>query len=201
MKDHIAKVPLLDRRRGEFIDADLFLGVDGATLDSFENHWRPIFEGLADDKKPEDAHWEWTPKVLHAQQNPLNYELFSIESEGRTQGLMMAVKGGLKTFSRHPDHVRAPIVYVDFLATAPWNRPDIADAPQYKGVGRTLFTTAVSLSRDEGFEGRVGLHSLLEAELFYRDVIGMTDMDIDQSYEKLRYFELSTNQASQFLTA
>lgn len=199
MKHLVSTVPLLNRISGTFEDAELFHGVDGATLRSIDQHWEPMFAAAAGQNQPEDAHWDWAAKALYAQSDPLNYELFSVEADNKTQGMLMAVKGGPKTFSRHPDHPRRPLVYVDFLATAPWNRPGVTTAPVYKGVGRVLFTMAVSLSFDETFDGRIGLHSLPGAETFYRNTLTMTDLGEDPAYHDLRYFELSATQARQYV--
>ncbi|TGS35833.1 hypothetical protein EN825_34620, partial [Mesorhizobium sp. M8A.F.Ca.ET.182.01.1.1] len=107
-------------------------------------------------------------------------------------------KGGQDCFSRHPEHQRVPLIYVEFLATAPWNRPKLVAEPIYKGAGRVLVGTAVSLSLEEEFGGRIGLHSLPGAEVFYRDAIGMTDLGADSEgvHKGLRYFELSSRDAA-----
>jgi len=52
-------------------------------------------------------------------------------------------------------------------------------------------------SEDEGFKGRLGLHSLPQADNFYRK-IGMTDLGQDASYQNLRYFEMTSEQARAF---
>lgn len=197
MKQTIATVPLFDLGSRTFRDASLFQGIDLDTLKGIEADWAPMFDTAVSENRPEDAHWEWAAKALKALQNPLNYELFGIEADARTQGMMLVVKGGPKCFSRHPEHPRAPLVYVDFLATAPWNRPSLMATPTYKGVGRVLFMAAVSLSIEEEFSGRVGLHSLPGAEAFYSNRLNMTDMGKDDAYQNLRYFELSVTQARQ----
>ena len=198
MKQLIATIPLKNLSHGGFEDAGLFRGADLKTLQSIDVDWKPVFDNTPPESMPEDAHWEWAAKAIHALKNPLNYELFSVEKDDKTQGMLMAVKGGSKCFSRHTDHPRAPIVYIDFLATAPWNRLGLtAASPIYRGVGRVLFMAAVSLSMEEEFTGRIGLHSLPGAEEFYRQRLGMTDMGKDDAYHGLRYFELSANQANQ----
>ena len=53
-----------------------------------------------------------------------------------------------------------PLVYVDFVETAPWNAKEFTSSPIYKGVGVRLIQAAARLSIDESFSGRVGLHSL-----------------------------------------
>lgn len=199
MKQSIATVPLLALESGAFCDATLFQGIDLATLRGIEDQWTPMFDAAAPANRPEDAHWEWAAKAVHALTNPLNYELFGVEADGRTQGMMLAIKGGLKCFSRHTEHPRAPLVYIDFLATAPWNRPGMVLVPSYKGVGRILFMAAVSLSLTEEFGGRVGLHSLPGAEAFYRTRLNMTDLGKDEAYHSLRYFELSASQAERLI--
>jgi hypothetical protein len=52
---------------------------------------------------------------------------------------------------------------------------------------------------EEGFHGRIGLHSLPSAELFYRDVIEMEDCGPDAAYQNLRYFEMTAERARDFL--
>jgi uncharacterized protein YerC len=56
---------------------------------------------------------------------------------------------------------------------------------------------AVSMSFDEEFDGRIGLHSLPTVEKFYRDVCGMTDLGIDAT--RLRYFEMTATAARRFI--
>jgi len=58
---------------------------------------------------------------------------------------------------------------------------------------------AVTLSLERGYNGRVSLHSLTDAENFYRNVCGMTDMGIDLKYEGLLYFEMTSSQAKEFM--
>ncbi len=89
---------------------------------------------------------------------------------------------------------------MDYLEVAPWNRPDLGKAPLLKGVGSALIVGAVALSLDEGFAGRIGLHSLPQADIYYRDKCRMTDLGPDMNYTNhLRYFEMSAEQAQAFL--
>jgi hypothetical protein len=62
---------------------------------------------------------------------------------------------------------RQAALYIDFLENAPWNVRPLTDEPLFGGVGMVLMRAAVTLSVDEGFHGRVGLHSLRQAEEFY----------------------------------
>ena len=87
--------------------------------------------------------------------------------------------------------------YVEYLEVAPWNRAELGAKPRLRGVGTVLLTAAVALSNGEGFKGRIGLHSLPQADAFYRK-IGMTDLGPDAAYQNLRYFEMTVEQARAF---
>jgi len=139
VRQAIATVLLQALESGAFCHATLFRGIDQDGLRDIEEHWKPMFDAAAPENRPEDAHWEWADKVLRAQTKPLNCEIFGIEADNKTQGMMLVIKLGRQCFSRHQEHPGAPLVYIDFLATAPWNRPSMGDAPAYKGVGVTLF--------------------------------------------------------------
>lgn len=206
MKAHLGEFALLNRQTLSYETAALFRGIDEKNLLDFEREWRPAFinrlppdassiEQIAADA--EDAHWDWR-LLAELGRNPLLFEMFVVECAERTQGLMLVVKGG--HFSRHPDHERADLVYVERLATAPWNRSGFVKTPIYKGIGQLLLATAVDLSFDEELGGRIGLHALPGAETFYRDVLGMTDFGPDRNHHGLCYFEFSEAQAAAFLT-
>ncbi|MCY4152241.1 MAG: hypothetical protein OXE94_08430 [Aestuariivita sp.] len=212
MKQLVDQVLLKNRVTGEFEVAELCHGIDETNLSHIEGRWRPMFElrraqakasgESMSDINAEDGHWNWGSKVLAAISDPFLYDIFALECGGNTQALLLTCKGSTDCFSRHPEHPKADMVYVEFLATAPWNRPRLVAEPIYKGAGRVLIGTAVSLSLGEEFGGRIGLHSLLGSEKFYRDAIGMTDLgvDVDGPHKGLRYFELPESQVTDFLT-
>jgi len=91
-----------------------------------------------------------------------------------------------------------PIVTLDLLATAPWNRAKIQTPRRYRGGGTVMVAAAIQLSCDLGFKGRIGLHSLPAAVAFYRDVCEMTELGTDAAYENWTYFEMTENQAESF---
>ncbi|AHJ28569.1 hypothetical protein NSP_22370 [Nodularia spumigena CCY9414] len=80
------------------------------------------------------------------------------------------------------------LIYVDGIASAPWNREMIQRPPNYKGVGTALLSFARTGSLELGYNGRVGLHSLPGSEKFY-DLQGMIDVGEDEDYDDLIYFE------------
>jgi hypothetical protein len=71
--------------------------------------------------------------------------------------------------------------------------------PRFSGVGTVLMAAAIQFSIDEEFSGRVGLHSLPQADDWYRKC-GMTDLGPDAGEKQnLRYFEMTPEQAKEFL--
>ena len=100
---------------------------------------------------------------------------------------------------RLPEQAGEPLAYVHYLATAPWNAPDFTDAPRFGAVGSILIAAALQVSIENGIQGRLGLHALPQAETFYRNHVGMTDLGPDADTENLRYFEMTSEQASNYL--
>ncbi len=212
MKTLIDKVFLLDRQTGQYEEAALFRGISTENIAHVEGRWRSMFDMRRKEAKAagktmaevnaEDAHWEWGKKAFAAISDPFLYDVFVLECGGGTQAIMITCKGSEDCFSRHHEHERAPLIYVELLATAPWNRPGLVTQPVYKGAGRVMIGTAVSLSLEEEMSGRIGLHSLPGAEKFYRNAMDMTDFGVDKEgvHKGLRYFELPSSQAATFLS-
>ncbi len=90
-----------------------------------------------------------------------------------------------------------PIVYVDFVAVAPWNRKTFQHPQRFRHLGTVMLGAAVELSRTLGLDGRCGLHSLPQSEGFYLQ-IGMRDFGLDAAYSSLRYFEFDAPAARSF---
>jgi len=141
---------------------------------------------------PQHVHWNWGQKAISV--FPLlAYRFLGIEVEGMMQGLMMACLEGSARLD--PDKGK-PLVYVEYLETAPWNAREFTDTPRFKNVGVRLMQAAARLSVDEGFAGRVGLHSLEQTKAFYAGPCGMQSLGPDGDYE---YFELTAAQATKLL--
>ena len=75
----------------------------------------------------------------------------------------------------------------------------IVQFPRYRGVGSILIRVAIALSEDLGFRGRLGLHSLPQADGFYADTCNMVDLGVDRDYHNLRYFEMTPECAQAFI--
>lgn len=93
-----------------------------------------------------------------------------------------------------------PLIYIEYIEIAPWNWPipEIGQSGRFRYVGSLLFSRAVEQSFDEGFHGRIGLHSLPQAEGFYAG-IGLAALGRDPTHQNLQYFELSSEQARTIL--
>lgn len=192
MKELIGEVGLLNRASGVFDRARVFRELDEKNIDDFEQHWWPL---LVAQKTP-DSHWKWAEKAKAAVRLT-QYETFAVECDGTTQGLMLV---NLMKFAQIAEQRGQELAYIELLATAPWNRPKVVTFPRYKGVGRVLIGTAISLSDHLGFERRIGLHSLADSESWYRDEASFTDLGFDEK-KKMRYFEMTRAQATAFLNA
>lgn len=200
----VSTIYLLEVASGAGVEAELRDAIDTAQLQDWKAHWQPALfailqemdrQGVPRTKWPQSWHWDWEAKSAQVA-GLLAFRGFSVVSAGMTQGLMRI---DLNKSAREKSQVGKPLVYVDYLEVAPWNRPELGQAPRLKGVGSALISAAVALSDDEGFKGRVGLHSLPQADAFYRDRCGMSDLGPDAAYQNLRYFEMTPEQARAFL--
>jgi hypothetical protein len=207
MSDRLGTFWLKDRRTGQEVEATLWQTIDDRHVEDFAQKWKSVFEArkaelrkqgdltaeIAGEHNLQDAHWEWARKV-EQRRDGLAWASFAVEAEEVTQGLMFA---RMDAFAREPSQRNKPIVDIDLLATAPWNRFRLVPEPQFKGVGFVLLGAAISLSVHEEFAGRIGLHALPQAESWYRDVCGMTDLGVDGT--GMRYFEMTESQAKAFV--
>ncbi|MCK1604980.1 UvrD-helicase domain-containing protein [Bradyrhizobium sp. 166] len=110
---------------------------------------------------------------------------------------ILRVTSNFRSRGQIPPHNGRELAYIDRVATAPWNRHKFTETPKYKGVGRALFATSVSLSFELEFRGRIGLHALEQSETWYQE-LGLTDCGFDEA-EGMRYFEMTEEQAIEFL--
>ena len=145
---------------------------------------------------PQSRHWNWRNKT-ECLQGMLAYQGFSIVCGGVTQGMMIVDTTTRRC--RIDSQKGKNLVYVEYVENAPWNRKELRNLPRYRGIGSVLIRAATALSHEEGFKGRIGLHSLPQASSFYANTCGMTDFGIDPDYQGLRYFEMTHEQAVAFI--
>lgn len=204
MSESLGTFSLLNRQAGRLEDADLYCPVDGRHIADFEQHWKPAIHQRLRELPPgsqtanadlQDWRWDWREKS-DMFTGRLDFQSFALECGGMTQGLMLC---SLVHVARDPSQRNRHMVYVDYLHAAPWNRPRFTNKPLYRGVGGILIAAAISLSREQEFDGRIGLHALPQSEDWYRNHCGMTDLGKDPDYQDLRYFEMTKAQADRFL--
>jgi GNAT superfamily N-acetyltransferase len=187
------------------IGAVLHDGVSAEQLLAAEKDWKVaryqiVFElikkGRPATEFPQHWRWDWSKKA--PQLRLLATRTFGIECETKWQGLMMT------TTVAHVAHIGEdkgkPLVYIKYLESAPWNLKNFADKPRFGGIGLRLIEAAILLSIEEGFFGRIGLHSLPNpaTEGFYQK-LGFVRLGIDKAVENLPYYELTRQAATKFL--
>ncbi|MCK7473892.1 MAG: GNAT family N-acetyltransferase [Rhodopseudomonas palustris] len=202
MTDQVSSVFLQDTHSGSEVAAQLIDGITEGHLDNVEEHWqrarveglyRLKSEGVAPKDWPQSWHWHWRNKQ-QAVRGILAYRGFCIVCDDRVQGLMQVIT---TLACRLPEQKGKPLVYVDYLESAPWNQAGFAETPRFKGVGTVMLAAAVQLSRDEGFRGRLGLHSLPQSEPYYNR-LGMESLGPDPDKQGLVYFEMTPQKAAEF---
>ena len=150
-------------------------------LGQIETIWRAMLQAT---EQP-DADWNWGYKLRISMSEP-RFEAYVVEIDDLAQGVMLIETQWHR--SQMEAQVRPRLVYVEYLAAAPWNRRIIEDPPDFVGIGRALMAFARRRSADLGYGGRVGLHALPVAEGFYRQ-LQMPDYGADPDYDGLVYFE------------
>lgn len=205
MKKLLGTFQLKNRHSGDYEEASLYSPINDDNVSDFENIWKPAMQDRLDDLKPgetvasvnlQDHHWKWREKSERFNKR-FDYNTYSVECAGETQGLMFAQNISL---AKESSQLNQFIVYIEMISSAPWNRKGFSEKPKYKGVGPLLIGTAISLSDSLSYGGRIGLHSLPQTESWYR-YIGMTDLGPDINYHnQLRYFEMTSQQAQSYIT-
>jgi hypothetical protein len=185
---------------GDLVEAELVDELSKEDLIRAHLDWAPVrlaaLRRLHEAKRPWPEHWHWDWSKKADMLDLLAYRCMGIEQGGRMQGLLMmstiAAKGRLKS------QEGKAVLYIEYLESAPWNLRVLVEAPKFLGIGIRLLEAAIAFSEEEGFGGRIGLHTLPQSEDFYRKY--MTDLGPDSSQSQgLRYFEMSTEQMHNFL--
>jgi GNAT superfamily N-acetyltransferase len=148
-------------------------------LQDVDTIWQPMLKMMGE----EDAFWDWAHKKRAALSQE-GYEAYAIEYENLTQGLLWIETRRHRSWS----NLSWRVVYVEALASAPWNRRLINPEPYLKGIGRLLLQFARSRSLELGYGGRVGLHALSSSASFYESQ-NMMNGGSDPDYNGMVYFE------------
>jgi len=182
----LINIQIFDKWTDSWVRAELWENPGNDYIETTQDLWSLYREHYlqelqaAGKSAPEHNHWNWKEK-LKWHENSL-YDCFAIVHNDAPQGLMMVKHGR----SKLPQQRDQPLVYVEFLESAPWNLKGYCDVPRYSAVGRRLYEAAAQFSRSLGFDGRIGLRSLPGAETFYEQR-GMKSLILPG--EHLTYFE------------
>jgi len=198
----VEPVYIFDTEKDKAVKAELHHAIQAQHILDWKNRWQPAcakaIQACRDAKEPNRVpnswHWNWEKKVAQIQ-DLLAMKGFAIVCNGMTEGLMKVITPGQCS---HEEHKGKHLVYIDYLESAPWNLAEFIPPGKYKGIGDVLVQAAVNLSYDEGFKGRIGLHSVPKAEGFYLNHCGMADLGYDKNKEGLRYFEMTEKLALDF---
>lgn len=193
-------IKLWRRTDDSIVDGTLYTELTPIDLSLLEQSWQPsrssLYEMLDSANIPQvdwpqSLHWNWNAKAPALEQ--LEAACFGIRCGGQWQAAMMTKTA--THFSRASQSRGMPLVYIEYVESAPWNWsiPAVAQVGRYGGLGATLFRQAVLQSYNEGFAGRVGLHALPQAEPFYAK-LGLIHIGRDHELG-LEYFELDSNAA------
>lgn len=197
------RIPLWSNSAGDYVEAVLHERIDEGFARRVDDLWLGHLanaQGQAEAvgrpfSLPPQGHWRWQAKVAESA-HLLSCPTLAIECDGEPQGLMLLMTDG--HFGRLPSQEGKPLVYVCYLACAPWNQVAHAKQPRFRGVGTLLTRAAIQISVELEFKGRVGLHSLPAAESFY-ECHGFACLGCDADKEDLKYYELSPEAAAVFL--
>lgn len=138
----------------------------------------------------EDDHWRWVNKSNHFASN--DFEWFYLHAAGMPQGACVIYHPKPSVLST------GNIFYVEYLASAPWNRSCSLREREFYAVGSTLLCCVLryainTLRLSPGFS----LHSLPKAQGFYQK---LKMVNISQhNKDSLLYFELPKDEAKKLI--
>ena len=124
-------VLILDSKVNEPVAAMLIVDIGAGLVTEAQRLWSEFSRKAG--QKPEHAHWDWTKKFQLTVDYSLTYRMLGIEHKGEIQGLMLVIVG---KECRIKSQKRKPLIYVDYLASAPWNSKAKTKDPSYKFVGK-----------------------------------------------------------------
>ena len=153
-----------------------------------------LWENMLIEAEQADMDWNWDYKLRLATNND-RFEAYVIEQDDLVNGVVLIETQWHRSQVSYGEALslddRNPLVYVEYLASAPWNRRSLEDPPFFEGVGTALLSFARQRSVELGYGGRVGLHSLPNSEAFYHRC-NMPNYGPDPDKDELVYFEYGT---------
>lgn len=201
-------VEIFDSWNDVTVDAKLIKDADPSEFFKAQAHWNKWLSytdkfykkyGINPAQVVPHSHWPWGDLATKAAVFGAGVvETYMLVREDMVQGMMMLITAGWDC--RLPGQKGHAGVYLEVIGTAPWNQRTAVPVPRYLGVGSVLMGRAVTVSKDVGMKGRLGLHALPGASSWYAK-IGMVNLgpDPDPKKQNLEYFEFTAKAAEAFL--
>lgn len=182
--------PILSLRADQAWSAYFLKVIDKLALDNPGEDVRNLFSqnGI------NDQHWRWFNKTF-VLSDPNTYEWFYLIADNDIQAVAVVFHPKISRFDTDQ------IIYIDYLAVAPWNRNTVIADKRFSGLGSKLIKVlnlhlGKALSYREGFS----LHSLAQAKTYYES-IGMKDFGPDSNKHDMHYFEMEASIARGYIYA
>jgi hypothetical protein len=179
-----AEVLLKDRQSGSTCRAQVLRNPDPSVIAQQQMEWNKYKETAMSSGviKPDHHLWNWQEKV-RKHPSPAN-TLYALRFQEQIQGCLL-----LSTAPQTGRLNGFPLLYVEYLESAPWNLSHYAGGlAKYGRVGFSLLDIAGEASIAAGCSGRLGLHTLKDAASFY-ETYGFQNLGPDPD-EGLDYLEL-----------
>lgn len=165
--------------RGVPMTADHFCLASETWVESFDDRY-------LNQERDEDS-WMWN--AGGRQSGPfidrVDLQIMALIAHNRIEGILFVLR------NPQPSRIETSrqLLYVTYVATAPWNRPTRHRAGLLRGVGTSLMNFAIQASHQAGGGGYIALHSLRSSDDFYHS-LGFRNLGIDAAHFGMNYFEL-----------
>lgn len=136
--------------------------------------WNDQLETLRPLDQEPDCHWNWCQIISSYQNKPMYAARCVQTSDGLIQGAML-----LRRKVNSVLEPGEPAVFIDRLATAPWNRDNLAKLPNYRGIGTGFVLYAIVLSYSQGYCGRVNLQAVASEDFYAKQGFEPTTIQQD----------------------
>ena len=154
------------------------------------NWWRPLTDAVSKLMDEPDSEWRWRDLISRAQNKPFFCARCAKSANGEIQAAVL-----LRVDAKSVLMEGEGAVFIDRLATAPWNRPNLTKKPVFRGAGTGLITYAIALSYSLRLDGRVNLTAVANQSFYLR--LGFQSIRYDQYGDAL--LEISAEQANAHL--
>lgn len=180
--------------------------IDDEALLAHRSTWLQCLEG------EDDETWQWS-EIIRGLETEYGIEQnqflqhFALWQFDLLQGLMVVGGPHICVAERN---LGLTAVYIEYVAIAPWNRPDVrrrelcTEHDRLIAIGSTLFQQAVMMSVEMEMEGRLAWHSVPRAEESYRSMFlrrcnhEPIDCGIDVE-SNCRLMEITSEMASEWM--